>query len=366
MTDSNSSTPNLGPSGLTADVDTPFILQKEEMLQLQCYVEAGVALPTALPAFGTAIKAAAGSDLSQFQPLVDEYTKIKDQCTKWKRETFPQTVSLASDIVQYNFHVPSYYNALQTTAEQVDQDANDEVAKNRLRAIIQRLAKEAKERADNAQRVIEAISEFEISLDDSLSRIQALDKGYEDKLQLNDDQITSLQTDIANTQKEVDSLKDDYDHYVVVAATTPTYAWIFPWGFIPGVVVAGVYGDRAVKALNAIETAENRQKALEADLQTKLATKLLLGYADNNVDSLVAVMKPAKEVVAKIHGVWGAIADDLNDLHDKVESELNEVIAFITSINVPGYIDAWKEIAAKADHYRQVAYIDVKPAAAAA
>lgn len=43
----------------------------------------------------------------------------------------------------------------------------------------------------------------------------------------------------------------------IVACTTPTYAWIGLLGFIPAVVVAGVYGDRAAKMAARIDEVRN-------------------------------------------------------------------------------------------------------------
>ena len=81
----------------------------------------------------------------------------------------------------------------------------------------------------------------------------------------------TLNDDIAETQRELDKASADYNYDVTVAATTPTYAWIFPFGTIPAVVVAGVYGKRATDAYKKMGECRDQIKTAQGDLQAKMA-----------------------------------------------------------------------------------------------
>ena len=118
-------------------------------------------------------------------------------------------------------------------------------------------------------------------------------------------------------------------HDVVVAATTPTYVWVWPFGTIAAAVVAGVYGDKAVKALERSRAAQqeinNLSDKLAADAQLMIAINTTEGGITNILDPLNAALP----IIQKIQGVWGAIADDLNTIINTIQTNIQEALPII-------------------------------------
>ena len=60
--------------------------------------------------FRAFLGSAAPKDMSDFTPLINAYKDIFDHVSKWNDETYPESVSLASDIVTYANKASIYYN----------------------------------------------------------------------------------------------------------------------------------------------------------------------------------------------------------------------------------------------------------------
>ncbi len=95
------------------------------------------------------------------------------------------------------------------------------------------------------------LSAVKTGLDDAVSRCRIL-FGNEEQL------LAQLIGQIQSAAATIEDLWAEYKHDVIVASTTPTYAWIPFYGFIAGPVVAGVFGAKAVEALNQIHNLEKQ------------------------------------------------------------------------------------------------------------
>ena len=148
------------------------------------------------------------------------------------------------------------------------------------------------------------------------------------------------------------NLKDDYNFNVAVSATTPAYAWVFPFGTIPAIVVAGVYGDRAVKSKKKLD------KAI-ADLEctNKLINLYIaLEAACKQLDELKSNMMKAMEPVQKMKSFWKAMSDDLKSLKDSTEN-VEEMCWVIKKLGLDEVMLKWNALAVYADEYRLSAFI---------
>lgn len=77
----------------------------------------------------------------------------------------------------------------------------------------------------------------------------------------------------------MDKVTKEYNYDVVVAATTLTYVWIFPFVTIPAVVVAGVYGNRATKAYKKMGELRDTIQNEIAELNQKMSMTAGLAIA---------------------------------------------------------------------------------------
>ncbi|WP_163398725.1 alpha-xenorhabdolysin family binary toxin subunit A [Flavobacterium fluviatile] len=343
-----------------------FILSATEWLAIQTYVENALALPTTTEAFKTYLGEGAPADMAPFASLITAYGNINKHVTTWQKDTFPASVSLASDIVNYAKQAPTYYNPILPLAEKLKKDPNDKDSKDALKGILEVLSKSASGHHTKAKTVAQKIQNFADDTQADKVVLTGVDgngglkKSYNEKYGATSKEVKEIKEDLELQQKILDKANKDYDHYVVVASTTPTYVWVWPFGTVAAAVVAGVYGDKAVKALEKVRATEQKIK----NLNTKLATDALLiisvGNASSGISTTSDQIAAALPVIQKIQGVWGSIADDLNNIIETIDTNIAEALPIIMNLGVQTAINEWTEVGKLAEAYRLNAYITVK------
>lgn len=362
-------TVNIGPGAIaqpSVGNGPGFALSATEWLAIQTYVVDALALPTTMDAFKASLGSGAPSDLSDFTQLVTAYSGINGHCTTWQNDTFPKSVSLASDIYNYSLQAPTYYAPILPLAKQLTINPSDQNAKDELTAILGVLSQSATTYHDNAADVATKIQTFANQTQSDKVVLSGTDgkgglqKYYNDKYGATSADVTSLTNELTSEKAILDAANAEYNHDVVVAATTPTYVWVWPFGTIAAAVVAGVYGDKAVKALERSRAAQqeinNLSDKLAADAQLMIAINTTEGGITNILDPLNAALP----IIQKIQGVWGAIADDLNTIINTIQTNIQEALPIIMSLGVETAINEWTAVGAEANAYRLNAYITVQ------
>ena len=281
---------NIAPDAI-ADPGTPggpgFTLSRPEWIAIQAYSTDALALPTTADAFRKSLGAGAPTDLSDFNRLIEAYEAVHAHVTTWTTTTFPASVALAGDVYQYGtVKAPVYYPRILDEAKILERDPHDEQAKAALKAMLDSLKRDADEKSGRARQVSTDIAQF--AADSELDKVTlvggdgkgGLVKYYDTKYGSTSTEVEQLIKDIADQKRILKTANDEYDHDVVVAATTPTYAWFWPLGTIAAAVVAGVYGKRATDALDRARAAQGKIDTL-AD---KLAADANLLVAIHNAE----------------------------------------------------------------------------------
>ncbi|WP_025739024.1 alpha-xenorhabdolysin family binary toxin subunit A [Salinivibrio socompensis] len=358
---------NIGP-GAMADAGTEggpgFSLSKREWLAIQVYVTNALSLPTNQQEFKNSLGPGAPDDLSDFDKLIACYSDINIHCTAWQNDTFPTSVSLASQVYAYGINkVPIYYPAINKETAILVDDPDNENAKKALKAILDNLEKTAKGYANSAAEVASAIRKFadQTSADQTTlvgpKGDAGLVKYYNDEYGSKSAEVRSLTEEIKAQGVVLATAQEEYEHDVIVASTTPTYGWIFPVGTIAAAVVAGVYGDKAVKALDRAKAAQkkidelNEQRAADANLINAIH------LAEQGMGQISRELAGALPVIQKIEGIWGGIADDLASIAKLIDTDIRQVPPIIMNLGVDEAIKAWHNVALAANAYRLNAYI---------
>ena len=342
-----------------------FILSASEWITLQSYIIDAMALPTDMDAFRMTLGQGAPSDLSDFNQLVSAYKNIHDHADTWQNDTFPDSVSLASDIFNYSLKAPTYYDPLLPLAKELRIDPDDEDARDELMAILASLSKSATKYHDRAAAVAEKIKQFandtqadKVTLcgTDGKSGLYAY---YEDKYGSESEEIQNLTKQIESERIVLDAANKEYDHDVVVAATTPTYVWVVPFGTIAASVVAGVYGKRATDALKRARDAQNQINELSAELASSANMLVSINMAEAGIRNILEPLEQALPIIQKIQGVWGSIRDDLNQIITTITDDIGEAEPIIMKLGVKTAVAEWKAVGELADAYRMNAYVTV-------
>lgn len=360
---------SIGPGEL-ADAGTQggpaFALSKTEWIAIQTYVNDGLSLPTTLAQFKNSLGSGAPSDLSDFQQLITAYAAINGHCTTWQQTTYPTTVSLASDVYDYGTNkVPVYYPAILKEAQILVNDPTNQDAAAALKAILDNLQGQAQKYQQRAQAAFQAAKQFADDTqadENTLIGPQAnagLKKYYNDKYGATSQDVTNLTADLAAQRVALAGDQAEYRQDVIIAATTPTYAWIFPYGTIAAAIVAGIYGHKAVEALDAVHADQAKIDTLNAELAADANLINAINLATNGISGIVLALQAALPVLQKIEGIWGAIADDIGSIVSLIDTDIRQVPPIIMNLGVDEATKAWYNVAQAANQYRVNAYVTV-------
>lgn len=369
-------TMSIGP-GAIATPSQPggpaFALSTAEWYAIQSYVinaQSKEIMPHTEADFKNYLGDGAPANLAPFQPLITAYKDIFDHVTVWNDETFPESVSLASDVVAYAKQAPVYYNPILPLAQKLTKNPDDQEAKDKLKAILGVLDKSAKDYQDKAEKVAAKIKTFsdQTTADKTVlvgpDGKSGLYKKYNDEYGSTSAEVVALNKDIAAQQTILDAANAEYEHDVIVAATSPTYAWVFPLGTIAAAVVAGVYGKKAVDALDRAHAATKKIKELDAKRQADANLMMSLHTSQLGLSGNIAAISAALPVIQKIQGVWAAISDDLASISSLIETNIAEALPIIMDLGVEAALNAWVAVGEEAQAYRINAYVTVSAIAA--
>ena len=362
-------TASLGP-GTIATAGTPggpaFTLSAPEWLAIQTYVMEALVLPTTTTALKTALGSGAPSDMTEFQPLVACYAAINAHCANWQTTVFPASVKLANDVTYYgNQLAPTYYAAIQDKANILISTPDDQQAKDDLTTMLTKLSGVAQGYADNANAVATQIQTFaDQTTADKATLVgpngdAGLLKTYTDEYGANGTMVQQLTTELANQVAILKEATDEYNHDVIVAATTPTYAWWFPLGTIPAAIVAGIYGKRATDALNHVNSARDTIATLQGEIQADTNLMIALNNAERGITNIEVALASALPVIQKIAGTWSTIQADLQNIVQLISTDISQALPVIMNLGIAEAITAWSAVAALADAYQLNAYVVV-------
>jgi hypothetical protein len=356
--------PNIGPGQLKSK--GPFVLARPEWLAVQCYVTSALNLPTDQATLKASLPGDPPGGMDQFNDLLTAYKTMHDRCSFWNSHTLPDSVSCASDIVHYNEKVPIYYGALTKLLPKLQLNPPDPTAVAQFKAILDNLSADAKGYADHAASVKTAMTAFDTETKTDAAAIRTLHTTYQKKLGDQSPVIQQLSSQITQDKADMRSAYDEYNHDVIVAATSAAYAWVFPAGTIAAGIVAGIYGKKATDALARARGLSTAIDTLNTELRS--AAILMSDLTRINVDlgDIGGKIDAAVPALDKMRGAWEGISSDLDNIRTVIANDIGKAPAIIKSLGIDTAIADWAAVAAEADQYRVNAYITVQPPAAAA
>lgn len=348
---------SLAPTGMTDPETNAFVLSRGEWINVQRYVAEAMQLPTTKDALRTYLKGDASLPIDSFTDLLDGYVQMHSHCTTWQNETFPATVNLAADIVAYANKANVYFKPLRDAVARLVENPDSARDKQMVSAICDQMIKEADSFASKADVVKNAVTAFANQSSADYDRLNNLQADYNKRYGEGSTELKDLQAKVEELKKLISDLNDEYNHDVVVAATSPTYAWVFPVGTIAAAIVAGIYGDKAVKALKQIEEMKSQLSGVEEKVAARF--KLLNGMksAIDGMGSISSSLKAALPVIGKIQGLWTAIATDLGTLKGIINGDIRNNLPILMDLGIDLAIVTWTQIGQKADGYRVNAFI---------
>jgi hypothetical protein len=353
---------DLGPGQLDTGTD-PFVLASADWLAIQRYVTAALALPVTDDAITSYFVLGTGDSPTNYQDILTAFQAMAAHCGTFKQSTFPASVALATDIVDYDRNVSVYYAALENLLPQLQAASPSDQVKQEFKAILDQRALEAAGYRDKATAVAKALGDFATETEQDGDTISTLVTSYNTKLGATSTDRQQLEQSIATWTDTLNQAQAQYDHDVIVSATTPAYAWVglpfFPVGLIAAAIVAGIYGSAAVKAQNEIKAARGQIAALQQQVQRDITITASLKAAETAMGTIQASLKAALPIIQKIEGVWDALAGDLSNLGDLIVNDIENALPILMDLGIQAAMKQWDAVAAEANDYRVNAFITV-------
>lgn len=352
-----------------------FTMSSASWLTLQTYCNNVNTLPTTLAALKAKMGAGAPTDMSDYQKLVDLYANMDAQSSNFTGTLYPSIVNLASDVYHYAESVPEYYGGLQELISQLSAtpaptgDALKQIQTN-LVAVLDQLASKIQPFITNAGTVKNDLNKFVTTLNGYLATLgcntPAPDgsgywKYYHTEYGTNSTQVKQLTQEIATQTANLHHYQAEYNHDVVVAATSPTYGWLFPFGTIAAAITSGVYGAKATKAKHAMEATSSLIASLNEQEQADMNLMQDLNLVTTQVQQVNSEGSAAINILEGMEGNWSDIASDLSNLSNQLKNDFEGTCGFLLQLDFNTAINDWKSLQQEADVYRTNAFITVNP-----
>lgn len=357
------------PRQLKTD-NNSFVLSKEAWLTIQVYVQTALALPTDAASMRDRLKMKSDESIEPFQKIINAYTDIYKHCKEWDDTTFTETVNLAGDIVNYNRLVKGYLKPVVDAAEKLVLNPKDAEAKATVIEHVSRLQAAAKKYEARASTAAKHVQEFTQNTRQDQRVIQGPDgegglvKEYKDKYGATSAEGKALQQELDQARALLQDAIDERQKDIIIAATTPTYAMVPVYGWIIAPTIAGIYTDKALKALKVQEHARAEISRLEGKIARNILLVSEIDTARAGMTQIQKAMNDAIPTIDLIRGVWNSLAKDMSLIVENMEDNFDASLPRALIAAVPIALEQWQSLADRADKYRDNAYIKVEVKAA--
>ncbi|HEY8159503.1 MAG TPA: alpha-xenorhabdolysin family binary toxin subunit A [Methylobacter sp.] len=367
---------NAGPGSFSqpsTSGNPPFCMTSTSWLTLQTYLNNVASLPNTLTALSTSMGSGAPADMSDFQKLVTLYGSMQTQGTDFTQTLYPSIVSLASDIYEYAQNVPQYYAGLQELINQLNvtpapTGAALTTIQNNMVGVVNQLAENIAPYITKASSISTQLNSFVTNLEGDLTTLGSNSPApgtgyyqyYNDEYGTTSAAVQNLVSEIAAQTTALHKFQAEYNHDVIVAATSPTYGWIWPFGTIAAGIVAGIYGAKATAALNAMNAATANIQSLNAQEQADMNLMNDLTSVTTAIENLSNELNAAISILEGVEGNWTAISSDLTSLSDYLTKDFQGSLAFLLQIDFNTATTDWANLAKEANAYRTNAFITVQ------
>jgi len=261
-----------------------------------------------------------------FQGMVQAYDEIHDACNDFQTNIFPEVIEVGTSLLSFASDADPTDGELFNVLIEL-MDLNDLTGALEFVETIQETTRTNSEKAGNVKSLL---NNFKVKLVSAQEKVSTVKSLVDQDAEVSQSAINQLAGgrevtgSIENLKQLMSEKQAEYDHAVVVAATTPTYAWATLIGFITAASIAGVYGDKAVKALKRVQELEDEIKKTNAKLHTALETNKVSNSASESVRQTQQYTDLAIAHTTTVQNAWTHMADNLQEIADKVNSMTTE------------------------------------------
>ena len=371
----------LGPGKFKNQTTGKYVLSSsQQWVAVEVYAKTALALPITEALMRQALLLEKSESIEPFQAIINAYVDIYAHCKVWDETTFPGSVDLAAELVQYSRYAATYYKEMIPYAKRLVINPQDTEAREKLKTIAQRLTRQAQSRSESAKKVSDSVTLFAKQTEQDQRVIQGAgdpEEGkegglvgyYRDTYSSSSKEGKMLEAQLNAAYQLLEDAKSEYKQDVIIAATTPTYATVPFYGWVIAPTIAGIYTKKALEALETMDRARTEISRLEGTIRRNTLLMAEIKRAQASIGTIRKVMNEALPFIEQIRAAWQGMAKDLGNLVTILETDLEESVRehpeFI-EIDIDVALGEWKKIGAEAEEYGKHAYIDVTPAEKAA
>ena len=348
-----------------------FILSTDQWTAIQIFSEAAKTLPTTEESMRNQFLLGALDFGDHYQDLLTSYKSVHDTSAQWLDAGGyrDQMVGLATDIILYSEDVLTGSKRISFFVEEIWSaiDENDHRAGDRylnvVRYLLGRMLKDTREYYVKADDLSKKLTGFINTLDKEDKELKEVQLTNADILENNGSETKS---EIDRLQSRIEEANKAYSKWVKVAATTPTYAWIYPFGTIAAIGAASGGTANAVALSNEISFIKEDISNLRQQLKTEELTYLSWKLANSSITNTRDQLSGALRALEKLKGAWilvvarlEAAVEGLNEASSKDVSNNPDLLTSLslTASELEELNNRWGEIKESTEEWVRNAYV---------
>ncbi|MFW5415653.1 alpha-xenorhabdolysin family binary toxin subunit A [Nocardiopsis sp. CNT-189] len=340
--------------GTGSDGGRRFLLSQAEWYHLQAYCAAVLALPADDESIRNRFQLTPGDDAADFADIRDRYASMHGHVAEWNGTVMPRSVEVAEAVRVYGHEAQDTYGELLRLVK--ERGLEDPTARGRFQEVLDGCIARSRELAAQGGGVAELVRAFQQRAAEDTRLLAPLKEKYEKRYDHEDAEWRAVRDQIADDRAALAEANEEYNRDVVVAATTPAYAWVPFFGFIAAVTVASVYADKAVEARKEIDRIEQKINDEQKKLTRNAHIRRSVLDACESLAGTESHSGTALGTLGAIRSAWESVAAELAALRDLAENDVKKAEE-IVDLQIQQAIDDWKAVSAEAADYLDRAYI---------
>ncbi|KAL1746617.1 hypothetical protein HDZ31DRAFT_33736 [Schizophyllum fasciatum] len=363
----------MSPKGLL-NSNGNYILQHADAVNLLKYVWAAVLLPLSEADYRSRLQisnetAVKLSDV--IKPLIDSYSTMQAHCQIFKDKTYPNIVSIASEVYDYAENAggtanDSYYAHTAASAyifqcikslDSVTSQAEEQKLRQKIHALVDMQLQHIDKIRDKCQTAVDDLRTFEEDTQKDLAALTERSDTVHNKLVAENGSLADMNKKLTDYRTELKNDEALYEHDKIVACTTLTYYWIPLLGIIVAPIVAGIYGDKAVKMAARIDEVNKMITDYVGKIKDETLLVADLSAINSEVSRILKLIAPTIAVIEKMLGMWQSIAEDLKSLKEMVNTNVRDAASVVAELAEAKIVAKWNILRDAVDKYRKAAYV---------
>ncbi|KAH8152768.1 uncharacterized protein LAJ45_02993 [Morchella importuna] len=320
-------------AGVTTATPTErFVFHTAEGVQLQAYLRQGMMLPATKEAYETKYPRKdvetflneLDKKFNLYQAAQDNALSIFKHTTDFHNNTFNEMFTLTGKIRNFAEEAKDKCEYLREQFVIITADGSkvtDPAVKEAIgtsQAIAQILGGKAKAAGEECAVMHKALLKFKNDTEIDRNNVMDCNKKFTAVLPGINARLEKLKKDIKDLKDKTQGLEDEYHHQVVIAATTPSYAWLGPIGLIAAITVASIHGPKAVAAKDAWDSNLASIISEEGKEGNLIKIKDAINMQDDSMKGVRETIDAALAATEKMRGAFSLMQGDFDGIYTKL------------------------------------------------